>query len=67
MTLSSLRSAKCSGLFEDSPMGNVSCGRVAIRCHMAALDLQPNKLAVKDLRIPAHQLVRLFQRVILTR
>jgi len=28
MTLSSLWAAKCSGLFEDSPRGNVSCGRV---------------------------------------
>ena len=38
MTLSSLRSAKCSGLFEDSPRGNVSCGRATIKLAQCELD-----------------------------
>ena len=38
MTLSSLRSAKCSGLFEDSPRGNVSCGRITIKFAQCELD-----------------------------
>ena len=38
MTLSSLWAAKCSGLFEDSPRGNVSCGRVTIKFAQCELD-----------------------------
>ena len=38
MTLSSLRAAKCSGLFEDSPRGNVSCGRITIKFAQCELD-----------------------------
>ena len=38
ITLSSLWAAKCSGLFEDSPRGNVSCGRATIKFAQCELD-----------------------------
>ena len=54
-----------------SPVGSVGASKCLRPFEVATGDphlctLAPGKLAVKDLRIPAHQLVRLFQLVILT-
>ena len=54
-----------------SPVGSVGASKCLRPFEVATGDphlctLAPGKLEVKDLRIPAHQFVRLFQLVILT-